>query len=198
MLETLSRYWWAVAVRGAAAVVFGLAALVWPGITLFVLVALFGAFALVDGAVTLGTALIRNRDRPDSRGSSRGWLLAQGVAGILIGMLTFAWPDVTAVALLWLIAAWAVATGVLEILTAVRLRRELRHEWLLALSGALSVVFGILLIAWPAAGALAVVTIIGIYGIVFGVSLVALGIRMRRVRAGQPRAAGTRHRPATA
>jgi len=194
MLETLSRYWWAVVLRGVAAVLFGVMALIWPGITLFVLVALFGAYALVDGVITLATAFGGNRERA----GSRGWLIAQGIAGIIIGILTFAWPGVTALALLWLIAAWAIVTGVLEIVSAVRLRRELRHEWLLALSGALSVLFGILLAVWPAAGALAVVTLIGIYAIVLGAALVALGVRMRRHQGDEQAVPGSRHRPATA
>jgi uncharacterized membrane protein HdeD (DUF308 family) len=196
MLETLSRRWWAVALRGVAAVVFGVMALIWPGITLFVLVVLFGAYVLVDGVIAIGTAIGANRERADA--GSRGWLIVEGIAGILFGVLTFAWPGVTTLVLLWLIAAWAVITGVLEIVSAVRLRRELRHEWLLALSGALSVLFGLLLIVWPAAGALAVVTLIGAYAIVFGIALVALGVRLRRNRPGTQPATGTRNRPATA
>jgi len=124
MLETLSRYWWAVVLRGVVAVLFGVMALVWPGITVFALVVLFGAYALVDGVITLATAIGGNRERA----GSRGWLVVEGIAGVLIGILTFAWPGVTALALLWLIAAWAIVTGVLEIVSAVRLRRELRHE----------------------------------------------------------------------
>jgi uncharacterized membrane protein HdeD (DUF308 family) len=193
MLETLSRYWWAVVLRGVVAVLFGVMALVWPGITVFALVVLFGAYALVDGVITLATAIGGNRERA----GSRGWLVVEGIAGVLIGILTFAWPGVTALALLWLIAAWAIVTGVLEIVSAVRLRRELHHEWLLALSGALSVVFGILLAVWPAAGALTVVTLIGIYAIVFGAALVVLGVRMRRHQRGEQAVPGSRHRPAT-
>jgi uncharacterized membrane protein HdeD (DUF308 family) len=192
MLLTLTRYWWAVVLRGVAAVLFGLMALIWPGITVIVLVALFGAYALVDGIVGLGTAVFGGRER-----GRRGWLVVEGIAGVLAGIFTFAWPGVTALVLLWLIAAWALVTGVLEIVAAVRLRREMKGEWLLALSGVLSVLFGILLAVWPAAGALSVVFVIGIYAIVFGVALVGLGLRLRRLR----RDTGTvpaPHRPATA
>ena len=192
MLLTLTRYWWAVVLRGVAAVLFGLMALIWPGITVIVLVALFGAYALVDGIIGLGTAVFGGRER-----GRRGWLVVEGIAGVLAGIFTFAWPGITALVLLWLIAAWALVTGVLEIVAAVRLRREIRGEWLLALSGALSVLFGILLVVWPAAGALSVVFVIGIYAIVFGVALVGLGLRLRRLR----RDTGTvpaAHRPATA
>jgi uncharacterized membrane protein HdeD (DUF308 family) len=179
MLETLTRDWWAIALRGLAAVLFGLMALIWPGITLFALVLIFGVYAVVDGAFTLIAALDRrHRGRPD--GGSRGWLIAEGIAGIIIGVLAAVWPGITALTVLWMIAAWAVATGVLEIVAAVLLRHELRHEWLLAVNGALSVLFGVLLAVWPAAGALTLVVLIGIAAIVFGVTLLTLGFRLRQ------------------
>jgi uncharacterized membrane protein HdeD (DUF308 family) len=195
MLETLTRYWWVVALRGAFAVLFGLMALIWPAITLLALVILFGAYALVDGVFTL-VAAFGKRDSIAVDSGSRGLLVAQGVAGIILGVLAIAWPGITALVLLWVIAAWAVLIGALEIFAAVRLRRELRREWLLALSGALSVLFGILLVVWPAAGALTVVVLIGVSAIVFGVTLLTLGLRLRRQRPAGQAAAG--HRPATA
>jgi uncharacterized membrane protein HdeD (DUF308 family) len=178
MLELLTRYWWAVALRGAAAVIFGLVALIWPGITLLVLVLLFGAYAIVDGLFALGTAVFGG----SSAAGRRVWLVVEGVVGILAGIVTFLWPDITTLVLLFMIAAWAILTGVLEIVAAIRLRREMKGEWLLALGGVLSVVFGILLVAWPATGALAVVFLIGIYAIVFGVALLALALRLRQLR----------------
>src|SRR5439155_19277079 len=120
MLEVLTRYWWAVALRGAAAVLFGLGALIWPHITLIVLVALFGAYALVDGLVALGSASFGGA----RAAGSRAWLVLEGIAGVLVGILTFAWPRSTTLVLLWLIAGWAIVTGVLEIATAIRIRRE--------------------------------------------------------------------------
>ncbi|GAB1688561.1 HdeD family acid-resistance protein [Krasilnikovia sp. M28-CT-15] len=196
MVETLSRYWWAVVLRGIAAILFGAVALVWPGATVFALVVLFGAYALVDGVFTLASALGRNRD--GVRTGSRSWLIVQGIAGVLMGILTFVWPDATALVLLWLIAAWALITGVLQVAAAIRLHREMRHEWLLALSGVLSVAFGILLLVWPAAGALAVVTLIGAYAVVFGIALAVLGVRLHRNRPDARAATGTRNRPAPA
>jgi uncharacterized membrane protein HdeD (DUF308 family) len=190
MLEALSRYWWLVVLRGVAAVIFGVLALIWPGITVLALVILFGAYALVDGVFTLGTAVFG--DRP----AQRGWLVVEGIAGIAIGILTFLWPGATALALLYLIAAWALVTGVLEIVAAVRLRREISGEWLLALSGALSVLFGLALLIWPSTGALAVVALIAIYAIAFGAALIFLGVRLRSER--QAGARGTTARPATA
>jgi uncharacterized membrane protein HdeD (DUF308 family) len=190
MLESLSRNWWAVVLRGAAAVLFGLLALIWPNITVFVLVALFGAYALVDGVLALvAAAMGENRGR-------RGWLIFEGVAGVLAGIVAFVWPGVTTLALLYVIAAWALVTGVLEVMAAIRLRREIQGEWLLILSGVCSVVFGILLAVWPATGALALVILIGCFAIVFGVVLVAFGMRLRRLR--QERSHAGLGRPATA
>lgn len=179
MLETLTRYWWTVALRGALAVLFGVTALVWPDITLFALVLLFGAYSFVDGLFTLAAALGR-RDRGRADSGSRLWALLQGLAGIIVGVLAFVWPGITALALLWLIAIWAIVIGLLEIIAAVRLRRELRREWLLGLSGAVTALFGILLIAWPAEGVLTLVTLIGISAVVFGIALLVFAVRLRR------------------
>jgi uncharacterized membrane protein HdeD (DUF308 family) len=189
-LETLNRRWWIVVLRGVAAVLFGVLALVWPGITLLALVLLFGVYVLVDGLLSLAVA-IRRGPVPQ-----RGWLIVEGIASLVIGIAAFVWPGITSLVLLGLIAGWSLVTGVLEIAGAIALRRELRHEWLLALAGALSVVFGILILVWPAAGALALVTLIGVYAIVFGVTLIGLGIRLRRVRHEIPVSGA--HRPATA
>jgi uncharacterized membrane protein HdeD (DUF308 family) len=196
MLDTLARHWWAVALRGVAATLFGLMTLVWPAITLFVLVVLFGAYVLVDGVLALTVAFRRSDRAAALRPGGRGWLIADGIASIIIGVVAFVWPGITAVALLWVIAAWAVVTGALEVVAAVRLRRELRREWLLALSGVFSVLFGILLVVWPAAGALALITLIGVAAIAYGVTLVALGIRLRRRHV--PVVVATHHRQAPA
>jgi uncharacterized membrane protein HdeD (DUF308 family) len=196
MLNTLARHWWVVALRGVAAILFGLMTLVWPAITLFVLVVLFGAYVLVDGILALTAAFGRSDRAAARRAGGRGWLIADGIASILIGVVAFVWPGITAVALLWVIAAWAVVTGVLEIVAAVRLRRELHREWLLALSGVFSVLFGILLVVWPAAGALALITLIGVAAIVYGVTLTALGIRLRMRHVPVVVATGHRQAPA--
>ncbi|HEY6793948.1 MAG TPA: HdeD family acid-resistance protein [Kineosporiaceae bacterium] len=180
MLELLSRYWWGVMLRGVAAILLGIVALIWPGITLTVLVVLFGAYALVDGVLALGASIF---GRGSARGR-RGWLALEGLAGVIIGVVTFGWPAITMLALLALISAWAVVTGVLEIATAVRLRREIESEWLLALSGALSVLFGILIALRPAAGAVAVAWLVGVYAIMFGAALVPLSLKLRRLHLG--------------
>jgi uncharacterized membrane protein HdeD (DUF308 family) len=195
MLETLSRRWWTVALRGVAAILFGVLALVWPGVTVLALVVVFGAYALVDGGFTL-VAAFGDRDGGRTRGS-RAWLFARGVAGILTGIIAVVWPGITALALLWVIALWALVAGVFDIVAAFQLRKELRGEWLLALSGALSVLFGVLLVVWPAAGVLTLVVLIGVAAIAFGITLLTLGLRLRRARHHEPAAARHHRRPAT-
>jgi uncharacterized membrane protein HdeD (DUF308 family) len=177
MLEHLSRYWWTLAVRGVLAVLFGLAALLWPGISLRVLVWLYGFYAVVDGLLALAALIIGGR----LASGRRGWLIVEGVVGIAAGVFAFLWPGITALVLLYLIAAWMVVTGVLEVAAAVVLRRELRGEWLLALAGILSVILGVFLAVRPGEGAIAIVWAIGLYAIVFGLALLLLGIRLRRL-----------------
>jgi uncharacterized membrane protein HdeD (DUF308 family) len=186
MIDILARNWGWVALRGAAALLFGLLALFNPGITLAALVLLFGAYALIDGAFTVFSAIAHRRDEPH-------WvsLLVGGVAGIVAGVLTFLWPGITATVLLFLIAAWALVIGVLQIATAIRLRKAITGEWLLGLSGALSVLLGLLLFAFPASGALAVVLWIGAFALVNGVLLIALGFRLRTWNRTHPTATGT-------
>jgi len=174
MLLLLAHNWWIVVLRGVLAVLFGIMCFAWPGITLASLVILYGAYALVDGVFALVSAFL---GRP--RAESWWALLIEGLAGIAVGIMTFAWPGITALVLLFLIAAWAIVTGVFEIVEAIRLRREIQGEWLLALSGLLSVLFGVALVVRPGAGALAVIWLIGAYSIAFGVLFIALGFRLR-------------------
>jgi len=183
MDRLLAQHWWAVGLRGLAAIIFGILALVWPGLTLIALIALFGAYALIDGLFTIFLAI---RGREDHR--NWGWLLAEGIVGVLIGVLTFRWPGVTALVLLAFIAAWAVITGIMEIFQAIELRHVIRNEWLLILSGVASVLFGLLLFLFPYNGAVALVWLIGIYAIVFGAMLLGLSWRLRSM-VQQPRPA---------
>lgn len=175
MFDLMARHWWVLAVRGAFAILFGVVALVWPAITVLALVVLFGAFALVDGAIAVLVAI------RGVTGAPRGLLALSGAAGIALGVAAIGWPGITAFVLLMLIAAWAVATGVLEIVAAFVLRGELRGEWAYALTGAISVLFGILLFVWPVSGALAVVWMIGLFAILFGGAMVGAAFRLRRL-----------------
>lgn len=176
LVNELRRNWWLVALRGVAAIVFGALAFVWPAITLIALVFLFAAYALVDGVTNVVTG-IRSRGR-----DQRWWLpVLEGVAGIVAGLLAFFLPGITALVLLYIIAAWAVVTGALEIAAAIQLRKQIEGEWLLALSGVASIVFGVLLMILPGPGALALVWLIGGYAIAFGMVLTALAVRLRGV-----------------
>jgi uncharacterized membrane protein HdeD (DUF308 family) len=174
--------------------IVGVTALIWPAATLGVLVLLFGAYALVDGLVMAGTALSGGA----SAAGRRVWLLLAGLTGIAAGLVTLAWPGITALALLWLIAAWAIITGAMELVAAVSLRRELANEWLLGLGGIVSVAFGVSLAVRPAQGALAVIWLIGLFVIVLGTTLVALAVRLRRYNRRITVTARDRSRPAPA
>lgn len=172
MLGGLSRNWWVLVVRGAAAVIFGLLALIWPGESLIALVIVFGAFALVDGIAVGVTAF---RAAPGTRTP----LVIQSVLAILLGLGALIWPLAFGIAAVFMIAVWAVVTGVAEIVTAVRLRAQISSEWLLIFVGALSVLIGALLFLQPMLGALTIVTVVGIYAIVFGVVMAIAGFRLR-------------------
>jgi uncharacterized membrane protein HdeD (DUF308 family) len=174
MLKELTSYWWIVALRGLAGVLFGIAAFVWPEITLTVLVLMFGAYAVVDGVFALIYAF-------SSGTPLRGLRVVEGLTGIVIGVIALVWPGITALALLYVIAAWAVLTGILEIIAAIDLRKVIDNEWLLGLGGLASVVFGVILALQPNAGALALIWLIGAYAIVFGALLIALSFRLRGV-----------------
>lgn len=171
MLHTLARNWWALALRGLLAVLFGLLTFILPGITLVTLVLLFGAYALADGIFNVIAFF---------RVASHQWaLLIEGVIGIIAGIVTFALPAITAIALLYLIAFWAIFTGVFEIIAGIRLRKAMTNEWLLLVMGVLSLLFGVLILFAPGAGALAIVLWIGAYALVFGIFLLALAFRLR-------------------
>src|SRR5215208_118153 len=175
VLPTLARNWWALVLRGLAAILFGLLAFFWPGITLFVLVIFFGAYMFVDGIFAI-IAAVR------AAGEEERWwlLLIEGILGVLAGLVAFFWPGLTALALLYFIAAWAIVTGIMEIVAAVRLRQEIEGEWALGLSGLLSVIFGVLLVVLPApAGLLSLVWLIGAYAVATGVLLLILAFRVR-------------------
>ena len=175
-----SRHWWAFLLRGLAAVLFGALAIAWPGLTLTVLVLFWGAYALVDGVLALVAAMRTQHDH-------RWGLVLEGVAGIGAGLVTFFYPDLTALVLVYIIAAWAVITGVLELFVAIRLRRLIQNELWLILGGVASLVFGFVLFAAPGAGALALVWLIAAYAIIFGVLLIALAFRLHGL--GQQRQA---------
>lgn len=173
--KRLARNWWTLALRGILAIIFGLVALFWPEVTLTTLVLFFAAFAL-GGGILLAIAGFK-----DYLTNIHGWLLViEGAIGIAVGVMAFIWPGITALVLLYLIAAWAMITGIFEIIIANHLRREIDNEWLLIAAGITSLVFGILLIIWPIAGALAILWIMAVYAIVFGVIMLLLAFKLRK------------------
>jgi uncharacterized membrane protein HdeD (DUF308 family) len=158
-------------IRGVIALIAGFIAFAWPGITIAVLVVIFGVYAIIDGVTNLVMAF---------SGRGRAWInVLQGIVGIAAGVLTFFWPGITALVLIFLIAARAIIVGALEIAAAVRLRRVIHGEWMLGLSGLVSMLFGILIVAFPAAGAVGISWVLGTYAIFIGVLLIGLGIRLR-------------------
>jgi uncharacterized membrane protein HdeD (DUF308 family) len=170
--------WRWVAVRAVAAFMFGVLALAVPGITLTALVILFGAYALVDGVFALVAAVTLGRA---AKGAAI-WLGVMGVAGIGAGIVTFLWPGITAFALLYLIAAWALVTGVFEIAAAITFRRLLRHEWILVIDGALSIVLAAILFFAPVTGALGIIWAIGLYALFSSGVLAAQAWRLHKIR----------------
>ena len=174
ILFDITSNWKLIFLRGVLAVAFGLMALGWPGITLGILVLLFGIYAILEGAVAVAAAL-------EYRSRGYWWLLLiEGIAGIAIGLCALIWPTLTVAVLLVFIVLWAIVTGIFEIGAAIQIRKEVTGEWVLAVAGILSVLIGILLIANLEAGAVAVVWLIGLYALVFGALLVFLGFRLRR------------------
>lgn len=174
MVHALARNWWALFLRGIAAVIFGLLAFFWPGVTGLVLVILFGAYAFVDGVFALISA-IRAAE------SHERWIAfaVEGIVGLIIAAVTFFSPLIAAIALYWVIAIWAVLTGILELVAAGQLRKLIPNEWLLVLGGVASIAFGILLVVYPVAGAITVIYLIGAYAIFFGVMMIGLSLRLR-------------------
>lgn len=169
LIEAFAKNWWVLLVRGLIAVLFGIMAFARPGQTLVALVLLYGIYALVDGMTTLSVGA----------STHSGWLVFSGVLGILVGIGTFFYPGITALALFYLVAAWAVVRGIFEIIAAIELRKVITGEWALILSGIFSIIFGVVLVAYPVSGVLTLVWLIGGYALLFGVMMIVLAFRLR-------------------
>jgi uncharacterized membrane protein HdeD (DUF308 family) len=177
MFNLITQNWWAIALRGLVAALFGIATLMWPGVTFSVLAPLFGAYAMINGIF----AVIESFRRDVSQERWRP-LLFEGAVSIMVGVMTFAWPGLTSRGLLFLIAFWAIVTGVFELITAIRLRHEIRGEWLMALIAILSMGFGLLLLAFPVTGALSVILLIRAFVFAIGALMIALALKLRSLR----------------
>lgn len=174
-VSTLASNWWALALRGVVAILIGVIAFTLPTVTLTALVFLFGAYALVDGVLAIAAAIrgLREHER-------WGWMLLSGIAGIVVGLVAFFMPGIGALTIIWLVAAWALATGALEIGAGIRLRKLIEGEWMLILAGVLSVILGVVIAMRPDVGAAVIVTWIGIYALFAGIVTLALAFKIRK------------------
>jgi len=175
MTQALAQNWWALALRGAVAMIFGLIAFFIPQVTLYALTILFGAYSLIDGIVSLTSAI-----RVGRTGKHWWGLVFEGIVGLLAAAFTLIWPAITLFVLIYIIAAWAVITGIFEIAAAIQLRRHIAGEWLLGIAGAASILFGVLLFAAPGPGAIVLAWWIGAYIFIFGLLMLGLAFRLRR------------------
>ena len=178
MLWFNEKHWWQIALRGFLALIFGILVLAWPGVALAILAIIFGAYVFVDGIFTLVAAV-----NYKAGAGRRTWLFIRGIAGIVVGLITFFWPAITALALVIIIAAWALVTGVMELIFAFKANQDSAIRWMFAISGILSLILGILLLARPIFGALVIVWVIGAYAVLAGILLIILGFRLRSVKA---------------
>ena len=178
LLPALAENWWLVLLRGIASILFGVLAFVWPGLTVFWLVLLFAAYAIVDGVIALWAAATG----PGVM-APRWWLVVIGLLGIAAGVVTFMYPAMTAIVLLYFIAGWMIASGVFTIVGAIMLRKEIEGEWWLILNGALSILIGLFMFFQPGAGALALIWLIGAYALIVGVTLVMLAFKLKKSQA---------------
>jgi len=174
LMMNLTRNWWLVALRGLLAILFGMAAFIWPGLTWLVLILMFGVYAILDGLFAIASGMFQ------SRYSHRWWVfLVEGFVSLIAGVIVLLQPGLAGIALVLVIAVWAVLTGLLEVIAAIRLRREIHNEWMLGFGGFLSIMLGLLMLFQPAAGGLVITLMVGAYALIFGMLLVALSFRLR-------------------
>ena len=171
-MVTLTEYWWSFVLRGILALLFAVSAWAYPGLTLWLLIVFFGAYVLVDGITQILMAFRKKL----------WWYVLSGLVGVVAGLLTFLWPGITGLVLLLFIGFWALMKGILEIVEAIQLRKEIEGEWLMILSGLASILFAIVVLLRPGAGALAIAWIIGIYAFLFGLISIFLGLKLRGLK----------------
>ena len=176
MLNAICGRWWVLLVRGICAIALGVCAIAWPGITLVTLVYVFGAFTLIDGVASILLGI-----RGEADGTVWWTLVLLGVLAIVAGIIAFAWPGLTLLVLLTIIAASAIVRGVFEIIAAIRLRKVIDDEWILGLSGLMSIIFGGLIMYRPDVGLVAIALLIGAYMVALGILAIALSLRLRRM-----------------
>lgn len=176
----LTRYisrWWIILLRGLSAIALGLLTIFWPAITLTIVIYFIAFYLIIDGALAAYSGLTHRTEI-----KWWGWLTAEGFAGIVVGIISLIWPQLTALALLYLVAFWALMSGISELISASHFRKHVKGEWLMVISGLLSIAFGIILILWPGGGLLALTWLIGLYALIFGIILSMLSFRVRRLQ----------------
>jgi len=179
MIALITQKWWALLARGIAAIILGVFTLILPALTLRILVLLFGVYTLIDGFFTGIAALLHRKD------VARWWLfLSEGIVSIAVGVLALVWPAIMLIVLFYLIAGWAIITGILEITAGIQLRKDFKGEWLLLFAGIVSVLFGAFLLLFPEQGLMALIWLLAIYAVLFGVLLCALSLRARSIKGG--------------
>jgi uncharacterized membrane protein HdeD (DUF308 family) len=184
VLALLARNWWLIAIRGIAAIVFGVIAFLLPGLTVVVLIALFGAYALIDG-ISLLASLVRGE--PDAR--RHGWAVGvMGVIGVLAAVVAFLWPGLTALSLVYVVGFWSIAVGVFQLAAAIRLRQEIEGELWLALGGIVAILFGAYIVVFPGAGLLSLIWLVGAWAVLFGIAHLVLAWRLRELASRGPTA----------
>lgn len=195
-LKHLADNWWLLLLQGGLSIVIGVLALIWPGRTLAVLIVLFGWLTLLNGSVAIVSALGAAASR-----QSWGWRFAAGIVGVLIGLIILRWPGETALTVLLFVGFWAIMVGLMQLIGAVADHAVLPHAWLLALQGVVSLLFGIAMVVWPAAGLLTLALLIGIFALAHGILYWAIAFRMRSLSqhllVHPPSQASGSHRPAT-
>jgi uncharacterized membrane protein HdeD (DUF308 family) len=172
--QVVLQNWWMMALRGVLAIIFGLVALFFPGIALLAFITVFAVYAIIDGIIAVVEAI-----RERATANRWWWVLIEGILSILAGIFAIVYPGVTALVLLYIVAAWAILTGIMEIVTAVTLREYLSREWALIIAGALSIVFGIILFVRPGLGLLSILWLVGVYSIIFGVLFIVRAFQFR-------------------
>ncbi|WP_052081387.1 HdeD family acid-resistance protein [Paracoccus halophilus] len=179
LVRVMAANWWVVLLRGIAAILFGLLALIWPGLTVYALLLVFGGYAIFDGIMAITVGFQR-------RTADEGWWswALDGFLSIVIGLMALFWPAATALVFVIWMAAWAVIAGIFRIIAAIRLRRDIQGEWALGLSGLLLAVWGILMAMIPAAGLLSIAWLIGTFALLIGVAMIVLALRLRGMRQG--------------
>ena len=177
MVKNLAKNWWLLALRGLFAILFGIVILAWPGLTIEILVIIYGVFALVGGILSIIIGLF-------SIGKSSNWwvMFLEGILGFIVGGIVLKWPAISLLLLIVIIGLWAIISGIIQIITAIFVRQEIKNEWLMGLSGLISLLFGLVILSWPISSIIVVSWLIGFYALLLGIFLIVFGFQVKAYR----------------